>query len=309
MRIRTSRAASVAAVWAALGVAPLLAPLSADDVHLVNGNAFEGVIATVEGSLVKIRLPHGELSLPLSRVQRIDKSGSSLEEYLGRKTALLSSEQTRAEDWLELARWAETHQLAHGVRESALRAAALDPMLEGLAPVLRGLGYLYQEDLDRWLPYAEAMHHRGFVYYDGAWVTRETYEARVRAEEEARRQVREQVEERLAERTAQAALETAIEARVQAEVARELAAVPVRQGFAYATPVVVGTFYPGFVTVGSGEPSEPPAPARDAFNTILNPFDPPPSQILLERDFGGGLGTRLPDGYAGAPGRVHQMHR
>lgn len=308
MRIRTLtavRAVRLAAVMAcAAALVPALrAPLRADDVHLVNGNSFEGVIATVEGSMVKIRLPHGELGLPMSRVQRIDKGESHLEAYLARKAALLSSPETEAGDWLELAHWAETHQLPHGVRESALRAADLDPELEGLEAILRGLGYLYQEDLDRWLPFAEAMHHRGFVYYDGAWITHETYAERIRAAEQAR----DRALERQAEWTAEVALETAIEARVQAEVARELANSQVRQGLVYAAPFVVGTFFPAFLPTapGDGGSAEPPAPPKDRFGQVINAFDPPRRQILLERELGGGLGVGLPDGWGGAPGRLH----
>jgi len=90
-------------------------------------------------------------------------------------------------------------------------------------------------------------------------------------------------------------------------VARELANNQARSGVVYATPVVVGTFFPAFLPVAppAEGPAEPAPPARDRFGQVINPFDPPLRQILLERDFGGGLGSGLPGGWAGAPGRLH----
>lgn len=298
------------AVFLALAAAALSPPLAADDVHLINGNSFEGVIATVEGSRVRIRFAHGEITLPANRVLHIDREDSAVEEYLARKAALLAAESATAEDWLALARWAETRELAHGVRESALQAARLDPDLEGLAPILRGLGLVHDEELGGWFPYAEAMHRRGFVWDDGVWITREAKAEKDRAEEQMRARLQAERAERVAER----ALEHAIEARVQAEVAREVARVQGSRGVVYATPVVVGTFFPAFLPVhgvpGHRMPSHggpEAAPETDRFGNVVNPFDPPRSHGLQNRDFGAGLGAGLPDGWGGAPGRIHQM--
>jgi hypothetical protein len=51
------------------------------------------------------------------------------------------------------------------------------------------------EELGRWVPYADAMRRRGFVLANGEWITREEYAATVRAYEEEnarRRAAREQ---------------------------------------------------------------------------------------------------------------------
>ena len=40
------------------------------------------------------------------------------------------------------------------------------------------------EELDRWIPYAESMRRRGFVMAGGQWISREESEARQRAREE-----------------------------------------------------------------------------------------------------------------------------
>lgn len=173
---------------------PLAVPVFADDVYLVNGRKFEGVIAEMAGSQVRIQMQGGTLSLPRDQVQRIDAGDSNLAEYLRRKEALKKNPATRAADWLELARWTRARELDQATRESALAAAALDPRLEGLAPILRGYGYVLDPQLDRWIPYADSMRRRGFVLANGQWLTRDEYQARLRVQEEdlARRRAAQQ---------------------------------------------------------------------------------------------------------------------
>lgn len=162
----------------------IVAPAFADDVYLVNGRKFEGVIAETTDTQVRIRMQGGTLSLPKEQVLRVDQGDSNLAEYLRRKDLLKKSPTTRAADWLELSRWAHDRDLDQSARESALAAAALDPRLEGLGPVLRGYGYVLDPQLDRWIPYADSMRRRGLVQVNGQWISREEYQARVRAQEE-----------------------------------------------------------------------------------------------------------------------------
>jgi len=312
MRIRTSfTALLVSALVVSALVTPAL-PALADDVHLTNGNTFEGVIATLDGDQVRIRLPHGEIALPASRVLRIDKHDSALEQYLARERALFSTDAGAAE-WLELARWARSHDLGHSARESALRAARLNPRLEGLAEVLGDFGYLYDEEVGRWLSYDESMERRGYVFYQGAWVRRSDLEERLRAleEEQARRRAAR------AEARAQLALQAAFEARVQAEVAREVARATVQYpGLVQGIPAVVGSFFLPVVSHPTlphgGHPrmdprSRAPQTAAPAPQHTESEFLPPAGQSLERRDFGGGLGVNLPNGYSGAPGRLRHQ--
>src|SRR4051794_895088 len=181
-------------------------PVFADNVYLANGRKFEDVMAETTDSQVRIHLQGGVLVLPKSQVLRVEPGDSSLGEYLRRKEALKKSPSTRAADWVELARWAQSKQLDQATRESALAAAALDPRAPGLASLLRGYGYALDEQLDRWVPYADAMRRKGLVQANGQWISREEYQSRARAqaEEDARRradrqeQAREAREERLA---------------------------------------------------------------------------------------------------------------
>lgn len=266
----------------------LAMPALADDVILTNGNSFEGVVAKVEGSEVRIRLPHGEISLPMSRVARIDRQSSPLEDFLGRKERLLSDEAAVADDWLRLARWAEDQGLRHAAKESAVVAARLEPRLEGLEGFMERLGYVYAPELNRWLSRDEHLRRNGWVFAGGRWISPEEQEtlrqqrleqlARIEAERERRR-----------EKLAEVALETAIEARVQAEVAREVARQPAPY---YATPLATpilstGTFIPFFAPhVGAADVPAPEVQQQQ--------IDPPAREVILRRDFGGRLGGSAP---------------
>ena len=183
-------------------------PVLADDVYLANGRKFEGVIAETTDSEVRIQMQGGVLSLPLTQVARVEKGESSLAEYLRRKEALQRDPRSLASHWLDLARWAQTQKLQHGTREAALKAAELDPRLDGLGPILRGFGYVYDDQLDRWIPYADSMRRRGFVLANGQWITRQEHEAAVRAQEEetARRRVAREEAARVAREDRLAAL-------------------------------------------------------------------------------------------------------
>ncbi len=142
-------------VWLALLVAGFAAGgAGADDVHLTNGESFEGVIAERLDEHVVIRLEFGELKLPMSSVARIETSYSPLSDFLLRRRAL-RSRQASALEWLELARWSRSQDLPHGYRESLLEAAAIEPTLDQLAPSMRDLNYVFDAELDRWIPYAE----------------------------------------------------------------------------------------------------------------------------------------------------------
>lgn len=192
-------------------------PVFADDVYLANGRKFEGVIAETTDSEVRIQMQGGVLSLPLTQVARVEKGESSLAEYLRRKEALQRDPRSLASHWLDLARWAQTQKLQHGTREAALKAAELDPRLDGLGPILRGFGYVYDDQIDRWIPYADSMRRRGFVLANGQWITRQEHEAAVRVQEEeaARRRA-------AREEAARAAREDRLAALTELALVREM---------------------------------------------------------------------------------------
>lgn len=160
------------------------APVAADDVYLTNGQVFEDVVARHDGDKVRIRLAHGEMGFPASWVVRIEESETALGEYLRRKADLAPG--ASAEAWLELALWARDHGLAEGAREAALAAAALDPDLEGLAPLLRAAGFVRDEERGLWVTEAQLMGSRGYVRVGDEWVSAEVLAERRRLAEESR---------------------------------------------------------------------------------------------------------------------------
>jgi hypothetical protein len=227
-------------------------PVLADDVYLVNGRKFEGVIAETTDSQVRIQMQGGTLSLPKEQVLRVENGDSSLAEYLRRKEALKKNPAARASDWLELARWARAKELDQATREAALAAATLDPKLDGLGPLLRGYGYVLDPQLDHWVPYAESMRRRGFVLSGGQWITREEYQARQRVQEEELAQRRAARQEE-----ARAAREDRLAALAELSMVRQMAQpqVPLYGNPLYANPVAV---FPGWWVPSPGPGPRPP---------------------------------------------------
>jgi hypothetical protein len=155
--------------------------LRADDVYLKNGRSFEGVVAEVTDAQVRIILPGGSISLARSAVDRVEKSETNLSDYLGRKEEIMAREKhasRNAADWLELARWARAAGFTQGAREAALTAAEIDPRDPGLPTLLRPFGYVYEERMDRWIPYGDSMRLHGFVEVGGQWMTPQEAQAR-----------------------------------------------------------------------------------------------------------------------------------
>jgi hypothetical protein len=247
------------------------APLAADDVHLVNGETFQGVIAEVQGDQVAIRLPHGMIRLPRTRVVRIDRAASAYEEFLARSEALGATASAR--DWLDLAVWARTRDLPSCARDAALEAARLDPDLDGLAPLLRELGYARDEQLGGWVPYEEMMVRKGYVEVDGRWVPAEVVA-------EAARQAREEHERQVAERR-DAQVDRAITLLALAQVQKNQEESERQSGpavvFPYGAPVGApvavfpGTFAPSRRPSGrppaGGHHHRPPQSAPPASST------------------------------------------
>lgn len=165
--------------------------LSADVVHLKNGRSIEGIVLEESPDQVMIKVAYGEIGLPRSSILEIEKGESALAEYLEQREALVQRD-AFATEWVSLARWADENGLDHSSKEAALVAARLDPGAEGLAPLMRGYGYVYDPDLAVWLTYDESMRRRGFVHIGDRWLTPAEAMAERRAQEDMARQRQEQ---------------------------------------------------------------------------------------------------------------------
>lgn len=182
--------------FTALCLLSLLAlPASADTVYLSNGKTFEGVVATDLGDSVRITIEAGEITLPASQVQRIEREATPLTEFRQQRAELDAVDPAAAPEWLALARWAHRQGLSGSARTAALTAARLDPGLDGLAPLLREHGYIQDPETGTWVSHAVYQRSRGMELVDGVWVSRAELEARRREREQ--QAVAQQREERL----------------------------------------------------------------------------------------------------------------
>jgi hypothetical protein len=257
---------------ASLAVLPLLSwlavsPAQADDVYLVNGRVFEDVIAQVTDSHVRIRTADGTVSLPKEQVSKVVESESALAELLRRKETLRRAPEIRAADWLDLATWARTRGLERPAREAALTAAGIDPHLAGLEPLMRGLGYVFDAELDRWISYGDSMRRRGFVFSNGQWISRDEHQQNVRAREESlarQREAQRAAEQARAERRTETALQAAELALAREAVQASKPEKPALRGYdLFGGPLLLmpGWYVP-LTPPGPGTGPNPPTEPR-----------------------------------------------
>lgn len=232
----------LSAAVAALPLAALLAASAppsavADDVYLTNGQVFEGVVTRRDGDTVRIRMAHGEMGLPASWIERIETSDSALGGYLERRDAL--PPHAGASEWLELAVWARERGLAEGAREAGLRAAALDPRLEGLAPILRPAGYTFDAEIGEWLTEPQLMARRGYVQVGAEWLPRSVVEERARLAREEQAEAERRAREARMERAIAALALSQLQERAEDAARPEYAPAVVGSYAGYAPGVAV----------------------------------------------------------------------
>lgn len=228
------------AICTGLFVAQLtVGSLSADVVHLKNGRSIEGIVLEESAVQVMIKLAYGEIGLPRSSILEVERGESALAEYLEQRDALVQYGASAAE-WLALARWADGHGLGHSRREASLVAARLEPGLEGLAPLMRRHGYVFDPDLAVWMPYEELMRRQGFVLSGDRWLSPAEAMAERRAQEESVRQRQEQQrQDRLARAVEMMALAQIAEAAESRRRFEETPTYPVGLPLYGGYPVVV----------------------------------------------------------------------
>jgi hypothetical protein len=237
----------------ALAAAP---PAAADDVHLTNGNVLEDVVARFEGEQVVVQMAGGTMKLPASRVERIEVRESVRTEFLERRRGLAADRGAGAADWLELALWARQRGLESGYREAARKAAALDPDLAGLPPLMEALGYVRDDAGGPWLTPEALMARRGYVRHGDSWITAGERAELLRAEAERHARAREAWERDRRDRTLEH-LAAATRARAEADRAREERELGESRGPALPVVYAVPVWYVP-VPVPVPVPGEPP---------------------------------------------------
>jgi hypothetical protein len=230
-RTTANRTAAATALACLVGAG---ASARADEILLKNGGRVSGVIVERTPSRIVIESGPGRVTLSMSRVEKVVEGRSSLAAWQERASALAAND---LDGWVALARWAAARELATQSHESWLRVLALAPN-HPEANVALG-----REHLDgQWLDRDDAYRARGFVPFEGRWITTAEHEAalRERAAESAEARERGEAAARVREAEARAS-EAESRAREAAQQSTEVetGGIPYGWGAGYGPPLVV----------------------------------------------------------------------
>jgi hypothetical protein len=186
----------------------------ADIVYLKGAGKISGRIVNQTETSVEVDIGSGRVTVPMSRVERIEKKKSALDEFDERAAALGPRD---GAGWLALAQWAVAEGLGVQARKAYQTLLALDP---SNPDANRALGFV--ELNGRWVTEDEAYRARGYVRFEGEWVTPAEQQAilQERAAQDAQERARLQSEARARDADARAAEAEAraAEAAAQAQV-------------------------------------------------------------------------------------------
>ena len=266
--------------WLAVSAGLVLAIATianADVLHLRKGGRLEGIVTQETATAITMDIGMGHVSIARSSIVRIERKDSALAEYRSRLAHIAVGDVLA---YADLARFAAEANLRGEARTMWARVASLDPTN---VEAHLALGHVMVDG--RYADETESYRARGFVYFDGRWMTpaeqgsllreREQRIADERRVGESRRAVRE------AEDRARRAEAEAARARADAAASSSL---PV---WGYGGNVLVGSpHWGGYTSGGCGGsacttvpqiwPNPQPAPAATPW-----PHAPPvrPSSI------------------------------
>ncbi len=188
-----------AAVVVLVAAAFLPQAASADEVYLKSGGQLSGRIVSQTAAQVEVDVGAGRIAVATSSVLRIEKGRSALQDYEERAAQVAASD---VDGWIALASWAEASGLGTQARQAYHRALAASPndprANEALGNVRMG---------GRWVSEDESYRARGYVRFEGEWITPAEHEAilRERDAEAERDRDRQMAESRVREAEARAA--------------------------------------------------------------------------------------------------------
>jgi len=149
----------------------------ADEIHLVGGGKISGEIVERSAQRIVVETGPGRVTLPMSRVIKVDAGPSALSEYQARSRSL---EPGDTAGWVSLGQWADLRDLGTQARAAYQRALAIDP---ANAAANAALGRVQSQGV--WLSQEEAYRAQGLVPFDGGWVTPQEREAARRERSDA----------------------------------------------------------------------------------------------------------------------------
>ena len=184
--------------------------LHADEVYLKGAGVLSGRIVEQTETMIKVDVGDGIIGVPPSRVERIVKGRSPLDEYDERASRLGPQD---VKGWRSLARWALQEGLSKQSRQAYEKVLAVAP---DDAEARQVLGFVQLDG--RWVTEEESYRARGYVKFEGEWMT--PTELQLAQASAAADQARWEAEKRAVEADV-AAREAAVEAREKEERERE----------------------------------------------------------------------------------------
>lgn len=233
----------------ALVAAALATVVAADEVFLKGGGQLSGRVVSRSDTKVEVDVGAGRIAVPASSVVRIEEGRSPLQEFEERAAGIAAGD---ADGWVALGGWAESKGLSTQAREAYNRALAASPMDPRANDAL---GNVLVDG--RWVTEDEGYRAKGFVQFEGDWVTPAEHDAILReraAADDADRR-RHEAEAKAREAEARAA-EAEAKAR-EAEAQQASDGIPVWYAWG-GGPV----YWPTGPIVTPPRPSRPIAPSR-----------------------------------------------
>lgn len=240
-------------------------PGQSDEIFLVGGGRLSGRVVERTETRVAIETGPGRVTLPQSRVERIVEGRCALDAF-GERAADL--EPGDVNGWAELARWARERELLTQARFAWQRVLSVDP---GHPQANSGLGRVAVDGI--WMSPDDAYRARGYVSYEGRWLTPAEHAAAVREREADEAAAREAREADLRIREAEARVREAEARADEASAGQSPAGIPLGYGYGY------GYGYGGVVPVfvRPGVPAHPIGPWRPGHRPVRAAGPPPPS--------------------------------
>jgi hypothetical protein len=141
----------------------------ADDVILKSGGKVSGRIVSRTATSIEVDVGAGRITVPVSSVVRIEEGRSPLQEYEERAGRTAAGD---VDAWLALGDWASDQGLSSQAREAwnrALAAAPDNPRANAALGNAQVNGHWMSED--------DAYRARGYVKFEGDWMTPAEHDA------------------------------------------------------------------------------------------------------------------------------------
>jgi hypothetical protein len=219
---------------------PLVA--GADEIFLRSGGRLSGVIVERRADSIVVDVGPGRVTLPSRLVERISDGKPAFEVFRERAERLDAAD---VKGWLELGLWARDRDLLTQARQAFEHVVSMEPA----NPIAhRELGDVQVDG--RWMNHEEGLRARGYVKFEGVWVTPDERAAMLEERAAAAQARQAEIEASARAREAEARARVAEAEARQAEAAAS-ATEGIPLGLAYGGGVPYGG-YGGVVIGGYG---------------------------------------------------------